>query len=376
MRVEYFRHNIEENDIERVNEALRSPFLTTGKYVKEFEERFSSFINAKHTLGLNSCTAALHLGLLVCGISEGDVVITTPYTFVSTANSVLHTGAEIRFVDIEYDTGCINPVEIEKSIGPNTKAILPVHLYGQMCDMIRIREIADNHNLCIIEDCAHSIEATRDNIKPCQLADAGAFSFYANKNITSGEGGAFVTNSQTIYEKAKLLSLHGMSKNAEERYHKAFEQYDVVEDGWKYNMSNVQAAMLIGQLDRIMDYHRRRIAICERYEQAFSKIDEIDFMKVKENSTSARHLFTILVDENRRDVIIKRLQTAGIGISVHFKPVHLMKFYRDKYGFTEGDFPVAEKIYRKTITLPLYPKLTDSEVKYIIDTVISSVKPF
>lgn len=374
MKVDFFKHNVSDEDIARVQDVLKNAFLTTGKEVKIFEERLASYLGASYCVGLTSCTSALHLALLACGVGAGDEVITTPMTFIATSNSVLYTGAVPVFVDVEQDTGLIDVAKIEAAITPKTKAIIPVHLYGQMCDMIAIREIADKHRIAVIEDCAHAIEPQRDGIRPGQLGDVACFSFYATKNITSGEGGAVVTNSQPLADKIRLLRQHGMSANAADRYVSTYRHWDMELLGWKCNMSNIQAALLIGQMERIDELLKRREAISVRYEEAFAKIDGVDFPRIHDNSTSARHLFTVWVDPSRRDQVLAKLQEDGVGVAVNYRAVHLLKYYRETMGFVRGMYPVAERIGDSTLTIPLYPKLTDSEVDYVIASVAKAVK--
>jgi len=374
MKIEFYRHNIGEEEIRKVVEVLHSIFLTTGQVVYEFEGRFSDYLKCNHTIGVTSCTAAMHLALLAYDIRDGDEVITTPLSFIATANAILHIGAKPVFVDVEPETGNINAKLIESAITPWTKAIMPVHLYGQMCDMKAIKQIADKYNLRIIEDCAHCIEGERDGIRPGQLSDAACFSFYATKNITSGEGGAISTNNSHIADKLKRLRLHGMTKGAEERYTGKYQHWDMDSLGWKYNMDNIQAALLLNQLERIEERWKRREAICRRFEEAFRNTDGLSFPIVLPNSKSARHLFTIWVAPNQRDHILWNLQEKGIGVAVNFRPIHLMKFYQEQFGYKEGNFPVAESIGARTISLPMYPKLTEREQKYIIDTIVEVVK--
>jgi len=369
MKVEFYKHNISQQDIDNVVGVLNSLFLTTGEVVSEFEGRFSRYLGCGYTVGVTSCTAALHLSLLACGIGAGDEVITTPMTFIASANSVLFTGARPVFIEVEPETGNINADLIEDAITSRTKAILPVHLYGQMCDMRKIREIADKHHLAVIEDAAHAIEAVRDGIKPGELSEAACFSFYATKNITSGEGGAISTNSEEIAERLKKLRLHGMSKGAADRYSRRYEHWDMEMLGWKYNMSNIQAALLLNQLENIEKRWQRREQICRMYEEAFKKDSGITCLKVLPNSKSARHLFTILVPPKRRDSIMGQLQERGIGVAVNFRAIHLLTFYRQTFGYKRGSFPIAEKIGDSTITLPLYPKLSNEEVQYVIKVV-------
>ena len=369
MRVEFFRHSVSQRDIDCVVGVLNSLFLTTGEVVAEFEDRFSHYLGCRYTVGVTSCTAALHLALLASDVGPGDEVITTPMTFIASANAVLYAGAKPVFVDVERETGNINAALIEGAVTPRTKAVLPVHLYGQMCDMRSIRKIADKHHLAVIEDSAHAIEAARDGVKPGQLGDAACFSFYATKNITSGEGGAVVTNSEDMAEKLKKLRLHGMSKGASDRYSKRYEHWDMEMLGWKYNMSNIQAALLLNQLERIEDNWQRRESICRTYEDAFESNPHISLPEVLPDSKSARHLFTIQVSPDRRDDVLRQLQERGVGVAVNFRAVHLLTFYRQTFGYKRGMFAVAERIGDSTITLPLYPKLTDEEVRYVTQMV-------
>jgi dTDP-4-amino-4,6-dideoxygalactose transaminase len=369
MKVEFYKHDISQQDIDNATQVLNSIFLTTGEQVGEFEKKFSQYLGCGHTVGVTSCTAALHLSLLAYGVGAGDEVITTPMTFIATANAVLHVGAKPVFVDVEPETGNINADLIEAAVTPRTKAIIPVHLYGQMCDMRKIRRIADKHRLAIIEDAAHAIEAVRDGTRPAELDDTACFSFYATKNITSGEGGAVSTNSEEIAEKLKKLRLHGMSKGAAERYSKRYEHWDMEMLGWKYNMDNIQAALLLNQLERIEKNWQRREDICRRYEEAFKDNPQVSYPKVFPNSKSARHMFTILVPPKRRDDILWKLQEKGIGVAVHFRAIHLLSYYRERFGYKKGTFQVAEKIGDSTVTIPLYPKLTDDEIAYVIETV-------
>ncbi|MFZ5652550.1 MAG: DegT/DnrJ/EryC1/StrS family aminotransferase [Bacillota bacterium] len=375
MKIEFFRHSISDDDIVRVNQVLKSIFLTTGEYVCQFEKQFASYLGCREVVGLTSCTAALHLSLLACGIGHGDEVITTPQTFIATANAVLHAGATPVFIDVEPDTGNIDASLIEYAITPKTKAIIPVHLYGQLCDMISIRKIADRYGLVIIEDAAHSIESVRDGIRPGQLGDAACFSFYATKNITSGEGGAVATNSPEIAEKIRLLRLHGMTKGASDRYTGRYQHWDMEVCGWKYNMDNIQAALLLGQLERIEEQLGKRERIARRYEEEFKNIEVLDFPKIKPDAKSARHLFTIWVEPKERDRVLWGLQDQGIGVAVNFRAIHLLKFYREKYHYKRGMFPEAERIGDSTISIPLYPDLKKEEIEFIINSVKKVILP-
>ncbi|MFH1645524.1 MAG: DegT/DnrJ/EryC1/StrS family aminotransferase [Candidatus Omnitrophota bacterium] len=373
MKIEFFRHNIGDIEKSKVCQTLDSIFLTTGDVVYEFERQLSDFVGSDYAIGLMSCTAALHLSLLAYGIAPGDEVITTPMTFVATATAIMHTGAKPVFVDVEPETGNINADLIEAAVTDKTKAILPVHLYGNMCDMRRIREIADKYSLIVIEDSAHTIEANRDGYGIGELSDAACFSFYATKSITSGEGGAVSLNNKEKAELIKQLSLHGITKGAADRYTKKYKHWDMDLLGWKYNMSNIQASLLLNQLNNADKYWQRRDEISKRYEDAFSKLNGINYPKVPDQSKSGRHLFTVWVDPMNRDETLWSLQEKGIGVAVNYRAIHLLSYFRENFGFRKGAFPIAENIGESTISIPLYPALTDIEVDYIINSVIEAV---
>ena len=373
MKVEFYRHNLDEEDIAHLVEVCRGVFLTTGQDTKQFEEAFAAYLGVREAVGVMSCTSALHLSLLATGVGPGDEVITTAMTFAATSNAVLHAGATPVFVDVEPDTGLISPDAVERAITPRTKAIIPVHLYGHMADMRRLRAIADRHGLVLIEDCAHAIESIRDDVRPGTLGDTACFSFYATKNITCGEGGAVVTNSADIGRRLRLLRQHGMSASASDRYSGTYKHWDLELLGWKSNMTNLQAALLHGQLARVDDLLERREAIASRYESGLRPVPGVAFPIVVPGARSARHLFTIWVEPARRDTLLSQLQTAGVGVAVNYRAVHLLTYYRERFGFAPGAFPVAERIGDSTITLPLYPKLTDIEVDYVVDAVQAAV---
>ncbi len=372
-KIEFYRHNLDRRDISAASEVLKSIFLTTGKAVRVFEEKFSGYTGCKNTVGVTSCTAALHLALIAWGIGPGDEVITTPMSFCATSNAVLHAGARPVFVDVEESTGNINAELMEKAVTRRTKAIIPVHLYGQMCDMKEIRRIADRRGLVVIEDAAHSIESVRDGIRPGELGDAACFSFYATKNITSGEGGAIATNDSGKAGLIKSLRLHGIDKSAAERYSKIYRHWDMPLLGWKYNMDNIHAALLAGQIERIEKLRAKRERIARRYERAFDGAKGIGLLKPVPGSKHARHLFTIQVASGKRDRLLHSLQQKGIGVAVNYTPIHLLGYYRKNFGHKKGDFPVAEKIGARTISLPLYPKLKPDEADYVISRVLSEL---
>ncbi|MBU3964456.1 DegT/DnrJ/EryC1/StrS family aminotransferase [Patescibacteria group bacterium] len=369
MKIEFYRHNLNDDDKKEVQKILESLFLTTGDSVVEFENKFAKYTENQHALGITSCTEGLFLGLKYLGIKDGDEVITTPMSFVSTANSIEYCNAKPVFVDAEKTTGNIDIDKIEAVIAPNTKAVIPVHLYGQMCDMKRLKEIAIKNNLKIIEDSAHCIEGSRDDVRPGQLGDIACYSFYATKNITCGEGGAITCNNQDAHDWIKKARLHGISKSAADRYTKRYEHYDMDFLGFKANMTNIDAALLIHQIDRIEELLSAKENIAKRYDDGFSNNLFISIPNVLPNSKHARHIYTIWVNPQKRDEYMHQLQDVGIGVAVNFRPIHLMKYYREKYGYKPGDFPVAEKIGNSTITIPLYSGLKDEEVDYIINSI-------
>lgn len=375
MKVPFFIHNIGPEEIERVRAVLETPFLTTGPIAAEFERDFGRYLNLPHVILLSSCTAAIFLALRALGIGDGDEVITTPMSFVATANAILHTGARPVFVDVEPDTGNLDLSLVLPAITAKTKAIVPVHLYGQMVDMLGLSAIAKAHGLGTIEDSAHSIESARDGIRPGQLANAACFSFYATKNITCGEGGAIATSDAELSKNLHMMRLHGVSQGASERYTAArYQHYDMELMGYKFNLTDISAALLGTQLSRIEERLKRREEICRRYEASFTGEHELKFPKVLEGVKSARQLFTIWVKPERRDEIMWRLQQDGIGVAVNFRAIHLMDYYRKKLGYQRGNFPNAEAIGDSTISLPLYPKLTDDQVDYVIDRVRKALK--
>lgn len=367
MKVEFYRHHIQDEDIENVADVLRSIFLTTGPVTDRFEKKFSQYTGLKHAIGVNSCTAALHLSLLALNIGPGDEVITTPMTFIASANAILHAGATPVFVDVEKETGLMDVANVESAITGKTRAILPVHLYGSMVDMVSLKKIADMHGLSIIEDCAHCIEAERDGIRPGQVGDAACYSFYATKNLTCGEGGAVGTNNEQLTERLKVLRLHGMSKDAASRYSGFYRHWDMVELGWKYNMSDIQAALLIDQIDRLDEMWKKREQICHRYDEGLKSCAGIRLPETR--GKSARHLYTIWVEAMERDAALYELQKHDIGVAVNYRAVHTLNYYREHFGYLPGDFPVAESIGDKTVTLPLYFDLTELQVDFVIETI-------
>jgi dTDP-4-amino-4,6-dideoxygalactose transaminase len=370
MKVEFYRHHLGEDEFRAVRDVMTSPFLTAGPKTIEFERRFAEYLNAKHVVGLNSCTAALFLALKALDLKEGDEVIVPAMTFIASANVVLHCGAKPVIVDVEADTGLLDVKAVESAITARTRAVIAVHLYGQMVDIKALKSVSEKHKFAVIEDAAHAVEAVRDGVRPGELGDCAAFSFYATKNLTCGEGGALSTNGFEMNEKVRVLRQHGMSKSAAERYHNNYQHWDMVDLGYKYNMFDIQAAMLIPQLANLEELLKRRHTICAFYESRFTEAG-IEFPVVKAGARSARHLFTVWAPEGRRDEILKKLQEKQIGVAVNYRAIHLLTYYREHYGFKPGMFPSAERIGDRTMTIPLYPSLTDAEVEYVAKCVVT-----
>lgn len=369
MRIEFYRHNLTDREKRAVAAVIDSLFLTTGEWTEKFEHKLARYVNSSYAVGLMSCTHALELALRYFNIGRGDEVITTPMSFIATANAIEYVGAKPIFVDVEEQTGNMDADAVERAITKNTKAILPVHLYGQMCDMRKIRALADAHHLKVIEDAAHCLEGTRDGVGVGELGDIACFSFYATKSITSGEGGAITCNDKNIYEWMIRARQHGMSKDAADRYTKKYEHYDMDFLGAKCNMSNIQAALLMNQIDRVEKSLKQREKIARRFTNGFQGNACIRIPAVLKNSKHARHLYTVWVNPIERDRYLDTIYKAGIGVAVNYRPIHLMKYYRKKYGYKPGAFPNSEKIGASTISIPFYPKLNDTEVTRVINSI-------
>lgn len=356
-------------------ETLRSGWWGTGPKVLQFEENFKKYTQTKQAVAVNSATAAMHLGLNVLGIGKGDGVITTPLTFVSTANVIIHTGAKPVFADVNKDTGNIDPKEIEKKITKRTKAIIPVHLYGRPCRMDEITELAKKYHLYVLEDAAHATEAWFKGKKIGSISDMTAFSFYVTKNVATGEGGMLTTNKQKWADEARIRRLHGISADAWKRYSASgFEPYEAVYPGYKYNMMDLQASLGIHQLKRAAANLKIRNKYWQIYTKAFSKIDGVIPPAPDEKDIiHARHLYTICLELEKlkinRNQFIDALKLENIGAGIHFTALHLHKYYRKTFGYKKGDFPNAEWIGDRTISLPFYPHMTEKDLQDVIEAV-------
>jgi dTDP-4-amino-4,6-dideoxygalactose transaminase len=367
--VPFYRHDLGEAELEMVREVLAQPILTTGEYVERVEQKLAEYLGTQHCLCVTSCTGALHMSLLALDIGQGDEVITTPMTFIATATSILETGAKPVFVDVEWASGNLDPAKVEAAITPRTKAIMPVHLFGLMCDMRALRDIADKHGLAIIEDAAHCVEGVRDGARPGSIGDTACFSFYATKNLTCGEGGALVVRDDFLFERLKLLRVHGMTKIAADRAREGYTHWDMVLMGWKYNMSNIEAALLLPQFGRLAGKLANRLELAQCYT---SKLAGFPGLRIPTQSTGpddvhAHHLFPIFVDGGRRDEVVAELQRRQVGVVVNYRAIHLLKYFRENFGFKPGDFPIAEGIGDSALSLPFYPAMTEREIDAVVD---------
>jgi dTDP-4-amino-4,6-dideoxygalactose transaminase len=371
--------DIGEEEIQSVVETLRSGWLTTGSKTKQFEAEFAQRVEARHAVALNSCTAALHLALEAVGVTEGDEVIVPTMTFAATAEVVHYLKAKPVLVDCEADTLNIDVAQVEKAISPRTKAIIPVHYAGQPCEMDRILEIARVHHLKVIEDAAHALPARYRGRMVGTLGDITCFSFYSTKTITTGEGGMATTENTEWAERMRILSLHGISRDAVNRYTpEGTWYYEICYPGYKYNLTDIAAALGIPQLHKCDHFGAIRRRYATLYNEGFKEIPEVTIPHVADDVEHAWHLYVIQLDLERlrigRNEMIDLLKRQGIGTSVHFIPLHLHPYYRDNYGYLPNNFPMASSVFERIISLPIYPKMTEVEIQYVIEVVATLIK--
>lgn len=369
--VPFYRPLIEDDDVAGVAESIRSGWITTGPKTKEFEARFAETVGARHAVAVNSCTSGLRAGLVALGVECGDEVITTPYTFVATAATILECGARPVFVDVEPRTLNIDPVGVERAVGPKTRGIVPVHMAGHPCDMDPILEVARGADVPVMEDAAHAFPASYRGRCVGAIGDMTVFSFYATKNLTTGEGGMVTLEDDATAERLRKLILHGMDKDAWKRYDRSGSWfYEVTELGFKYNLSDIQSALGLTQLAKMDGMMDRRREIACRYHRALADLPAFEVPACAEDVEHAWHLYILRLNEDAiridRDRFIQEMAARGVGCSVHFIPVHLHPFYRDRFGFRPEDFPVAYHEFRRALTLPLFPAMTDREVDHVI----------
>jgi dTDP-4-amino-4,6-dideoxygalactose transaminase len=375
MEVPFFRPAIGDEEVEAVTRVLRSGWLTTGPEARAFEEKFAACLGGGvEAVAVSSATAGLHLAVEACGIERGDSVIVPTMTFTATAAAVAYVGADVTLVDVEPGTCLIDLADAERRITPRCKAIIPVHFGGFPCDMEAVLEFARRHRLKVIEDAAHALTARRGG-SPVGAGDSDAtvFSFYANKTITTGEGGMLVTRDPRIAARARLMRTHGLDRSALDRFHKigASWAYDVVAPGFKYNMTDVAAAIGIAQLAKAEALRKSRHDAAFQY---FERLAELPLdlpTPAPDGCVHSWHLFPIRIHESApatRDSLIETLAAARIGSSVHYRPLHMMSFWKQRYPPRSGDFPVAERYFAGAVSLPLFPRMTDAEIDYVAAT--------
>ena len=374
--LDYNRPAVGEDEAAAVAEAVRSLWITRGPRVGAFEQALSAYLGGARVVALNSCTAALHLALIAGGVGPGDEVITTPLTFAASVNVILHVGATPVLADVDPATGCLDPEAARAAVTPATRAILPVDLAGHPADWDALEALAAERGLTLVEDAAHAIAAEYHGRRIGSFPWLAAFSFYATKNLTTGEGGALVVPDPATEDRVRVLGLHGMSKNAWTRYTKAGQwRYDILEPGYKYNMTDVQAALGLVQLGRLPALQVRRTAIAERMNQAFATDPALTIPCVAPGVVPAWHLYPLRLVPGAlsigRDAFIEKLTALNIGTAVHFIPISHMTYYRERFGWRPGMFSRADAYFESEISLPLYPSMTDGDVDDVIETVLA-----
>jgi len=378
-QIPFHRPSFDERELRAIEEVLRSGWVTTGERTREFERRFAEYVGASHAVAVNSCTAALHLALAAEGIGPDDEVITTPYTFVATVETICYLGARPVFVDIDPATRNIDPAAIEAKITARTRAIVPVHIAGLPCDMDPILEIASRRGIPVIEDAAHSLPASYKGRRIGSLSHATAFSFYATKNLTTGEGGMLTTEDAELAKRYRRLSLHGITADGWKRYRLGGKWfYEVVEMGYKYNLTDVAAAMGLVQLEKLDGFDARRREIARAFGERLRDLPDLALPEEPAHVRHAWHLYIVgLTAAARvdRETFINQLTEQGVGTSVHFIPAHLHPYYAERLGHRRGDLPRAEAAFDGAISLPLYPAMTDDDVEYVASAVRSALVP-
>ncbi len=386
--INYGKQWIDEADISAVVEVLQSDFLTQGPKVKKFEDIICEYTGAEYCVAVSNGTAALHLAVLSLGIEEGKEGITTPNTFIATANSMIYNGLKPVFADIREDTYCLDINEVKKKINNNSSLLVPVHFAGQVCEMPELQKIAKDNNLRIIEDAAHAIGsryADGSRVGNCRYSDLTTFSFHPVKTITCGEGGAITTNDQELYEKLLLLRNHGIERNKSKfKINPSSQSYAATSNstfertwyhemqvlGYNYRLTDIQAALGVSQMSKLNRFIERRREIIKCYNKAFKDIEWLKIPYEREGLFSAFHLYVVQIDFNKigktREIVMHELRENGIGTQVHYIPVHTQPYYQENYGFGWGDQPKAEKYYLNALSIPLYPLMTDDDVEFVI----------
>lgn len=377
----FAKPDVDHREIKAVSDVIASGWLTTGPQVKLFEAEFAAFVGAKHAIAVNSATAAMHLALEASGLQAGDEVITTTMTFAATAEVVRYFNAKPVLVDIDPATMNIAPDQIEAAVTPRTKAIIPVHVAGQAADLDAIHQIAQRHGLIVIEDAAHALPTYYKNRLIGSISDFTTYSFYATKTLATGEGGMITTHDDAWADRCRVMSLHGISKDAWKRYtSEGSWYYEIVAPGYKYNMTDVAAAMGLVQLSKLDEMNRRRQQIAAQYDQAFGVHPALEIPRTHPDSTHPYHLYILRLNlaalSIDRNTFIQHLREANIGVSVHWIPLHMHPYYRETYGYMPEDFPVAYREYQRMISLPIYSAMSDQDVTDVITAVTQIANHF
>lgn len=371
IKVPFHASAMGEEEVQAVSEVIRSGWLTMGARTFEFERQFASYVGSPYAIAVSSCTAGLHLCLEAIGLKPGDEVLVPTTTFTATAEVVTYLGARPVLVDIDARTLNLDVVDAARKITARTRAIIPVHFGGQPCDLAEIQDLAETHKLHVIEDAAHALPASYCGKPIGSISELTAFSFYATKTLSTGEGGMVTTSNEDYARRLQVMRLHGISRDAWKRYSaEGSWQYEVVEAGYKYNLTDMQSALGIVQLSKCDAMNQSRSRIATRYTQAFSSIDALELPEVLPDRTTSWHLYVVRLQLDRlrtdRARFIQELGERGVSASVHFIPLHLQPFYQRAFSYKEGDFPVAEQEYQRCLSLPLYPTMTDEEVEQVI----------
>jgi len=378
--IPYGRQSIDEEDIQAVVEVLRSDWLTTGPKVDEFEGAFADLVGAKEAVAVCNGTAALHGAIYALGIESGDEVIVPPITFVSSANCVVFQGGVPVFADVDPDTLLLDPVQAETKITPRTKAIIAVDYTGQPCDYEKLQALANQHGLALVADACHSLGGEYKGRPVGSLADLNVFSFHPVKHITTGEGGMITTNDHTLARRVRMFRNHGITTDHRQREELGSWFYEMVDLGYNYRITDFQCALGLSQLKKLPGWVTRRQEIARRYDKAFASLAEIEPLDVGKNLTHAYHLYVVRLNleklQGERTEIFAAIRAAGIGVNVHYIPVHLHPFYRQHFATKPGDCPIAESAYQRLLTLPLHPKMSSQDIENVINAVLDALSSF
>ena len=371
--------DVGEQEAQAAAAVVRSGWLTMGAKTIEFEQKFASYVGAKHAVGVNSCTAGLHLSLDAIGLKEGDEVLVPTTTFTASAEVVVYFKAKPVLVDVDPETLCIDPADAERRITTKTRAIIPVHYSGQPCDMDAIQDLATRYKLHVIEDAAHSLPASYHGVRIGAISELTAFSFYATKTLTTGEGGMVTTDNDDLAARMRIMRLHGIGRDAWKRYSaEGSWYYEVLDSGFKYNLTDIQSAIGLVQLAKCDEMRSTREKIAARYTKEFAMTQTLQVPTVRDNCDSAWHLYVLRLNLEQvsitRSEVIEKLREHGINCSVHFIPLHMHPFYKQTYGYNTEDFPVASKEYMRYFSLPIFPGMSSTQIDYVIENVLEIVK--